>query len=153
MRFKNIKKKIWKCIIISFLVCIILWLIGGSLYKVIFHQKIENKIYLLKRELQTISALEEYKQNEIQVVNTRAIISKTLVMFFQTNELPSTTFSSVQHRLEDDGWAILKTSERVYEFTAQKEPYILTVSMDRSKPEYTWAVFIEYDDFFSKYNL
>ena len=109
MRLKNIKKKKWKCIIISFLVCIVLWLIGGSLYKIIFHQEIENKIYLLKRELQTISALEEYKQNEIQVVNTRAIISKTLVMFFQTNELPSTTFSSVQHRLEDDGWVILKT--------------------------------------------
>lgn len=153
MLFRNIKGKIWKGITISFLVGIGIHLIGGGLYNIIFKNKIDNDIYLLKQELQSNPAFEKYKQKDVYTAKTRAIISKTLVMFFRTDEVPTTTLLSIQNQLIEGNWTILKKSDNLHELTAQKSPYILIVSLDNSRPKYTWSVFIKYDDFLSKYNF
>ena len=106
--------------------------------------------------LKSIKVLDQYTLQNIHLEkNTRALIAQSLTAYFVTEKDKNIVLIEIKEYLLNNGWKIEshRDTNLIISLKSKKDDYICTIETLKEDTAHAWHIIIEYDDFFTRFNL
>lgn len=141
--------KIWTGIWLIFLVP---YFLGGSIYNLFFQSYIARNIEILTDEGQDVSNMIGTQVKSVKVIKGRALIRRSVVTEIKSSDKPENILINAKNILEKNNWQIIKEDNQSIKF--KNDFYIIMISYGViNNSEYYMSIWVDFNNIFTKYNL
>ena len=143
---------------IAVLICLLPYLFGAAYYNLYCQNMIQDRILTLEGIAYEITPLLSYDVGKFKVTPSKSLISRDIEATVLARENPDFTYERFMRYFVDNGWENIENNVKNKRMTFKNDQYVFSLCLgDKERQNipgaYKWVIYLQFNDFFSKYNL